>query len=166
MNLCASAIFTRPEIAILFSQTMCCEIPQHAWLGGVVRRGVLRARRNLLRGVFFRVGCESVRRRVSACPIRIFILSWDGLYYLGAVGCGRGGGECAGVRCSLLRTWSSSCGLLARQAVCAENVLGQRRACVPGSVMVAGACVRAEHAQGGFHTYAEDARGGYVVLVY
>ncbi|KAJ7849888.1 hypothetical protein B0H13DRAFT_2088031 [Mycena leptocephala] len=52
-----------------------------------------------------------------ACPLRIFILRWDGLYHLGAVGCG------AGVRCSLPRTWSSSCGLLARQAVCAVNVL-------------------------------------------
>jgi hypothetical protein len=55
--------------------------------------------------LFFRLSCipneESVRRRVSACPLRIFILPWDGLYHLGAVGCGSGGGECAGVRCSL-----------------------------------------------------------------
>ncbi|KAJ7849874.1 hypothetical protein B0H13DRAFT_1905983 [Mycena leptocephala] len=49
-------------------------------------------KRNLLCGVVFRV---RVGRRVSACPLRIFILPWDGLYHHGAVGCGCDGGECA-----------------------------------------------------------------------
>ncbi|KAJ7896475.1 hypothetical protein B0H13DRAFT_2034199, partial [Mycena leptocephala] len=55
--------------------------------------------------LLFRLSCipneESVKRRVSVCPIRIFILPWDGLYHHGAIGCGCDGGECAGVRCSL-----------------------------------------------------------------
>ncbi|KAJ7896445.1 hypothetical protein B0H13DRAFT_1885157 [Mycena leptocephala] len=106
-----------------------------------------------------------MRNRSGARPIRIIIPCWDVSYHHGAVGFACGGGECAGLCCSL--PTFPVCGTCARAhpgALLARDPLAEREAGV--LVTMAGAWDASENVQGGWSTgdcstHIDSASGSY-----